>query len=240
MSTIFYTIGISLFDSLSTTYQIILFVLLLTTDKPLRNAFSFLAGISGIYFLCGLGIYLTLDQLRDLLTKFLSAAAAVSNPVYYQFEFLLGTASIAWGIWYFYRNKNRGPTRHENWMVSKLRHMNSWIAFGLGALISFTSISPQYVAALTKYAALQLVFPAAAGLIVFYNLVYASPMILILGLYLAARRGNEDDHDALHEKARLLNLHLTTWTLAGFGLFCVIDAGSYFVLGHALIQERFF
>src|ERR1700679_409382 len=123
MSTIFYTIGISLFDSLSTTYQIILFVLLLTTDKPLRNAFSFLAGIGGIYFLCGLGIYLTLDQLRDLLAKFLSSAAAVPNPVYYRWEFLLGAASIAWGIWYFHRNKNRRETRHENWMISTLRHM---------------------------------------------------------------------------------------------------------------------
>jgi hypothetical protein len=38
MSAVFYTLSISLFDSLSTTQQIIVFVLLLTTAKPLRNA----------------------------------------------------------------------------------------------------------------------------------------------------------------------------------------------------------
>ncbi|HXL72703.1 MAG TPA: hypothetical protein VN963_03675, partial [bacterium] len=73
-----------------------------------------------------------------------------------------------------------------------------------------------------------------------YNVGYALPMILILLVYLMVRRDTEDYHDTLHEKAKMLNLHLTTWTLVGFGLFSMIDAGCYFALGHALLKERYF
>ena len=78
MSTIFYSLSLSLFDSLSTTQQIIIFVLLLTTAKPLRNALSYLAGLSGAYFVCGLAGYLALDELRVFLSKFSPSTAARS------------------------------------------------------------------------------------------------------------------------------------------------------------------
>jgi hypothetical protein len=42
MTTAWFSIAISLFDSLSTTRQIIIFVLLLSTAKPLRNSLSYL------------------------------------------------------------------------------------------------------------------------------------------------------------------------------------------------------
>jgi hypothetical protein len=38
----------------------------------------------------------------------------------------------------------------------------------------------------------------------------------------------------------MLNVHLTTWALIVFGLFLMIDALCYFVLGHALLQEIVF
>ena len=65
-------------------------------------------------------------------------------------------------------------------------------------------------------------------------------MILILFLYLIVRRDTADNNDMLHEKAKMLNVHLTTWTLVGFGLFSMIDAGCYFAIGQALIKGRYF
>ena len=65
-------------------------------------------------------------------------------------------------------------------------------------------------------------------------------MILILLVYLAVRRDTDDYHDSLHEKAKILNLHLTAWTMVGFGLFSMLDAGCYFAIGHALFKERYF
>jgi hypothetical protein len=156
MSTILYTLGISLFDSLSTTLQIIVFILLLTTTKPIRNAFSYLVGLSGAYFVCGLMGYLALDQLRLLLKSFLPAQADIPNPVYYQSEFLTGMVMIGLGIWYFYWKKRRGFSGKENWILSKLRTMNSFFAFCIGVFISVTSfpVSVPYLIALGKYSTL--------------------------------------------------------------------------------------
>jgi len=242
MSAILPTISLALFDSLSTTFQIVVFVLLLTTAKPLRNAFFYLAGLSGLYFLCGFGGYFALDQLRLFLKAALPSQADVPSPVYYLSEFLMGLFFTALGQWYFYRNKKSRPSAKENWIISKLKTMNPWFAFCIGAFISVTSFpaSPPYLLALGKYSALHLDLPAVTGFILFYNLVYASPMLLILAFYLVARRDTADYHDSLHEKAKLLNVHLTTWTLAGFGLFSMLDAGCYFVFGHALLKDRFF
>jgi cytochrome c biogenesis protein CcdA len=242
MDTIFYTFSISIFDSLSTTLQIIVFTLLLTTDKPLRNALSYLAGLSGAYFVCGLGGYLALDQLRQLISQLLPSQEAIPNPLYYQSEFLTGVVMIGIGVWYFYRKKNRGWTGKENWIISKLRQMNVYFAFGIGLFISVTSfpISIPYLIVLGRYSSLHLSFPTVTGFILLYNLGYALPMVLILGLYLFFRQKTYDFHEILHEKAKMLNVQLTTWTMIGFGIFSMIDAGCYFALGHALLKERYF
>jgi cytochrome c biogenesis protein CcdA len=242
MSTIFYSLALSLFDSLSTAQQIVIFVLLLTTARPLRNALSYLAGLCGAYFVCGLAGYLALDELRLFLGKYFPSTAAISNPLYYQAELLTGIIMVALGVWYFYWKKQARPGRVENLIIVKLRTMNSLFAFGVGLFISVTSFptSIPYLVALDKYSALHLGLPAAAGYVLLYNLGYAAPMLLILILYLIARGGTDDFHDTLPEKAKMLNIQLITWTLVGFGFFSLIDAGCYFAFGQALIKGRYF
>jgi len=242
MNTIIYSILISLFDSLSTTQQIIIFVLLLSTAKPLRNALSYLAGLSGAYFVCGIAGYLTLDKLLIFLGKFFPSSVNLPNPLYYQSEFLMGIIMVAIGLWYFYRKKPERKGWTENMILSKLRTMNGIFAFCIGVFISVTSfpVSVPYLVALGRYSALHLALPAVTGFILLYNVGYASPMILIFIAYLVAVRGTAEHNDTLHKNAKLLNLHLTSWTFAGFGLFSMIDAGCYFAIGHALIKGRYF
>jgi cytochrome c biogenesis protein CcdA len=241
MNTILYSLTLSLFDSLSTTQQIIIFILLLTTAKPLRNALSYLAGLCGAYFACGLIGYLELDKLLVFLGKFFPSTFAIPDPLYYQAEFLTGLIMAALGIWYFGRKKQAWG-RVGDMIVARLRTMNGLFAFGLGVFISVSSFptSLPYLVALGRYSSLLLKLPAVIGCILIYNLGYALPMVLILFMYLIARRDTGDYHDTLHEKAKMLNVHLTTWTLVGFGLFSMIDAGCYFALGHALIKGRYF
>ena len=241
MNTIFYSLALSLLDSLSTSQQIIIFILLLTTAKPLRNALSYLAGLCGAYFVCGLAGYLELDKLLAFLGKFFPSTFAIPDPLYYQAEFLTGLIMVALGAWYL-RRKKRAWGRVGDMIIARLRTMNGWFAFGLGVFISVSSFptSLPYLVALGRYSALLLKLPAALGCILIYNLGYALPMIVILFIYLVAVRDTDDYQDTLHEKAALLNTHLITWTWAGFGLFSLIDAGCYFALGHALIKGRYF
>ncbi len=235
------TFTASLFDSLSTTFQIILFVLLLTTEKPVRNAMVYLAALSGSYFLCGFFGYFAIGQLRTLL-KALTPQGPGSNTQYYQAEFIAGFLMVVGGIGYFFWKKKKGWSGSENKLIAKLKKMNSGAALGLGLFMSVSSfpVSVPYLLVLGKCAAAQLSLSSMTGMVLFYNFGYALPMLLIFLIYLAARRGVDDIHDQLHQKAHLLNLHLTAWTLVLFGIFSMIDSGSYFIFGVALIKERYF
>jgi cytochrome c biogenesis protein CcdA len=242
MNIILYSISISLFDSLSTTLQIIIFILLLTTDNPIPNALSYLTGLSGAYFACGIVGYLALDDLRAFLGRFFPSPSSIPDAVYYQSEFLIGLMMVGFGIWFYFRKKKRGWSKTENRIISRLRSMNVWVAFVMGLLMSLSCfpVSIPYLVVLGRYSALHLELPAATGLILIYNLGYALPMVLVLAAHLKIRRDTAEYKEGLHEKAKKLNAYLTTWSLVGFGLFSMIDAGCYFTLGQALLKDRFF
>jgi cytochrome c biogenesis protein CcdA len=242
LNTIFYTLSLSLVDSLTTTQQIIIFAILLTTEKPLRNSLSYLAGLGGAYVVCGIGGYLALDELRVFLSRFFPSTTTLSDPLYYQAEFLMGVIMAAIGLWLFFRQKKAGQSRAEIFILSKLLKIKGWVAFVLGLFISVTSFpgSPPYLIALGSYSSLHLGLSAVVGFILIYNLGYVSPMILLLLIYLFARKETGNSHDSLQQQTKRLNRHLTTWVWLGFGLFSMVDAGCYFVLGHAMIRGRFF
>lgn len=240
MSVISYTLTLSLFDSLSTSQQIIIFALLLTTLKPLRNSLSYLAGLSGSYLVCGVCGYLAIGRLRAFIGTYFNSTASMSDAVYYEVELVLGIVMVFIGAVYFFRKRRPAADRYQNIIVTRLKSMSSLFAFTLGAVISVTSfpLSIPYIIALGKYASLSESLPAAVGHILLYNIGYALPMIAILLIYLYARGRTDDINDALHEKTRLLNVHLTTWAWAGVGLFSMTDAGCFFALGHSLVKGR--
>jgi cytochrome c biogenesis protein CcdA len=244
LSIILFSLSISLFDSLSTTLQIIVFVLLLTSARPVRNALCYLAGLIGVYFACGITGFLAFDHVRVYLSKskLLPSIKHISDPSYYQSEFITGIVMVAIGIWYFHKKRHARPDRVQNMIMLKLQSMNGLFVFVIGVFISITSFpfSIPYLVALGKYTSNHLGLPAAIGSIVVYNFGYALPMIVILVIYLIARRGTDDFKDTLHEKVRVLNVQLITWALAGFGLFLMIDASCYFAIGHALVKGRCF
>lgn len=241
MSTIPFTLTLSLFDSLSTAQQIIIFILLLTTVKPLRNSIAYLAGLSGAYLACGVAGYLAFEQLRVFLDRYFPSTANIPNAIYYQSELISGIVMTLIGVWYFRKKRHAPPGRTQNILIARLKAMNGFFAFSLGAFISVSSfpLAIPYIFALGKYAALHLDIRAAIGNILLYNIGYALPMIGVLSVYLYARRATDDLTDTLHEKSHVLNVQLTTWAWAGVGIFAMLDALCYFILGHALVRGRY-
>ena len=240
MNLIPYTLSLSLFDSLSTTQQIIIFALMLTTVKPLRNSLAYLAGLSGAYYACGVGGYLAFNQLREFIGKYFLSTANMSNTSYYQTELISGIVMIVIGVWFYRKKRYAPPSLSQNFIVAKLRSMNSLFAFAIGAIISITSfpLSIPYLIAIGKYSTLRMSFPGAMWNIFLYNIGYALPMLVIFIIYLYARKGTDEISDILHQKNHVLNVQLTTWTLVGVGIFSMIDAGCFFTIGHALVKGR--
>ena len=101
MTDILFTLSMSLIDSLTTTLQIIIFTLLLTTEKPLRNALSYLVGLSGAYIVCGIGGYLALDQLRQFINEHFPSQNCLPNTTLPQSELLMGLVMVAMGFGIF-------------------------------------------------------------------------------------------------------------------------------------------
>jgi cytochrome c biogenesis protein CcdA len=231
----------SLFDSLSTTLQIIVFILLLTTKKPIKNSLVYLAGLSGSYFLCGIAGFQMLDSLNEFVNRYFPSTAKLSNANYYLSELLTGVVMIIIGIWYFRKKRHAPPGKTQNFIVSRLVGMNSVFAGFVGVFMSVTSfpVSVPYILSLKKYTAIGSDMVSAVRYIFLYNVGYALPMIIIFVLYICVIKGKEDVNDVLHEKTRALNVQLTTWAFIGFGLFSIVDAVFYYLTGHALVNGRF-
>jgi cytochrome c biogenesis protein CcdA len=240
MDAIPFTLSLSLFDSLSTTQQIIIFILLLTTARPLRNSIAYLAGLCGAYFACGVGGYLAIDKLLTFIGRYIPSTGNIPDSTYYKSELISGIIMMLIGLWYYQRNRHAPLSRSQNILVARFKSMNGIFALGMGAFISVSSfpVSIPYIIALGKYASLHLDITSAVAYIMLYNIGYALPMIAILIVYLYARKKTDDLTGALQEKTRILNVHLTTWAWAGVGIFSMIDALFYFFLGHALIRNR--
>ena len=238
----FIIFALSLFDSLSTTQQIIIFALLLTTLNPIRNSLAYLAGLSGSYFLCGILGFSALDRLQSLISRFFPSTANFSDPMYYLADLVSGLVFIIIGIIYYKKQINSKKPSVENIIISRLKHMNVFFAAGIGVFISVTSFpfSIPYIVALGKLATLKLNLNVATSYIFLYNIGYALPMIIIFGIYLYARRGAENIHGRVVEKTRLLNIRLTTWMFAGLRALSVIDSLMFFITGHSLIKGRYF
>jgi cytochrome c biogenesis protein CcdA len=237
MNLFYYIFSLSLFDSISTTQQIIIFMLLLTTNKPIKNSIAYLVGLSGSYILCGIVGFFAIDKLHCLL-KYFPSTDCMSNASYYQLELISGIIMLVGGIWYYKKKRHAPADRTQNLIIIRLKSMNMLVAALIGVFISVSSfpVAIPYILALNKLVALK--SQAAIGYVLLYNLGYALPMLIIFGIYLYARRGTDDLHDKLHEKARILNVKLTSAALIGVGLLSMIDAGYFFTLGQALIKGR--
>jgi len=240
MGLIAYSLSLSLFDCLSTAQQVVLFALLLTSARPVRNALTYLSGVSGTYIICGVVGCQLFGHLQEILKR-LSLTPDMSDLSYHQTELFGGLAMALLGIWYFRRHRAPGTALAEDRLMARFGSAGSGPLFALGAFVSITTfpVSIPYLLALGKYAALRLSVLGSLRYILVYNLGYAFPMLALLAAYLLRRQNlSKLPETVTREKVRRLNVHLTSWTLVATGALAIVDSGSFLMLGHALIKGR--
>jgi len=235
-----YSFSLSLFDSLSTAQQVVLFALLLTSARPVRNALTYLVGVSGTYIACGVVGCQIFGRLQGVLKRS-SLLPDLSDGNYYRMELFGGLVMALLGIWYFRRHRAPGTALAEDRLMARFGSAGSGALFALGAFVSITTfpVSVPYLLALGKYAALHLGVLGSLRYILLYNMGYALPMFVLLAAYLLRRQKLSKHPEAVaREKVRRLNVHLTSWTLAATGGLAIVDSSSFLMLGHALIKGR--
>jgi len=243
LNQLFFIITVSLFDSFSTTQQIVVFVLILTSGRPVKNSISYLVGLTTSYFACGMLGYMALDKLNIFINKFFPLHAGVSDSTYYRMQIFIGIIFAAIGVIYFIKRKNSTKPTVEHTIISRLKNMNGLIAFMIGVIISVTGfpLSLPYIAVLGKFALLKMSMPEVVSGVILYNIFYALPMIVILVIYFfTVAAGSENIENRLNEKARRLNVKLTSAMFVGLGLLSIADSLVYFLSGHPILKTRYF
>ena len=238
---IFFMTTVALFDSFSTAQQLIIFILLLATENPLKNSLSFLLGLTGIYLAFGFFGYLQVGNINDFFKGFFPSLSEISDPTYYKIQMIAGVVFFISGPLYFYfKNKAKRPSM-ENRLVSMFKNINPRISFIIGALISLTCLpaSIPYFGAVEKLSSASISTISAFVYISFYNLVYISPMLICFVIYLIFRKKIMDIEEKLKVKADTCNIILMLLILSGTGLLFIIDSGVYYIWAEPILKSRF-
>ncbi|NNM54872.1 MAG: hypothetical protein HKM05_09140 [Spirochaetales bacterium] len=231
----------ALFDSLSTAIQIVIFVFLLSTRRPLAHALAFFAGTSLAYLACGLVFLYNREAVNAWLALFLPNMNSIPDPSYYGLQLAFGALCVVLGIVFAFRSQKQGLSPMFQRLTLLIRFLNPLTAFALGAFLSITGfpVSVPYLGALEKLGQAYGNTGAWPG-VLYYNAIYAVPMLIPLILYLLLRNHVTDIEAKLHFHTPRWGSMVNSWLTALLGLVFVLDSAAYFGWGHALLPSRFF
>jgi len=235
--TTLFIVGSALFDSVSTTQQMVILILLFSTARPVRTSLGFILGVCVAYLACGLVGLAFVDQLNAMVKLFVPNLDGVPDRSYYLAQSLMGVALLVAGpvYWWFQRRSKKAPM--ENRLLARLQKMNFGVAFVLGAVLSATSFPAAlpYVASLEKIATSALPMERV-GFVVLYNVVYGLPLLVLFVLFVALK---ESILPKLHIHVQRWNTIASIVMLSGMGLFLLVDSFAFFWTGKPILQNRF-
>lgn len=238
----FFLTTTALFDGVSTTQQIVIFLLLLATVRPVGNSMAFLAGLALTYFACGVIGVMNVDKLNALLHAMFPSLSQISDASYYQAQLIMGVIFFAIGpIYYIYKLKSKKPSA-ESRLISRLKRINPAISFLLGFLNSLTGFpgSVLYIGAIEKISLSHAGRAASVWYLAYYNILYILPMVVPFVIYILLRNHTADIEQKLHIHVNRWNRILTALLFSGMGALFIIDSAFYFITTHPLLKSKFF
>jgi hypothetical protein len=237
----FFLTTTALFDSLSTAIQIIIFVFFFSTRKPLANSLAFMAGLSLSYFGCGMLFLFKEKAINAWIAQWVPNVSSISDPRYYLLQLLGAIAFVAGGLFFGFKNWHRSTSRQNERLASFLKILNPFTAALLGVFLSVTGFpfSLPYLGALEKLSSIlgsQGAFPG----VLYYNFIYIVPLLIPLAVYLVLRKRVAGIEAKLHLHSPRWGSLLNNALSVVVGLLLTADSCVYFLLGHPLLNSKFF
>ena len=232
----------ALLDSATTGQQIVIFGLLLTTARPIANGLIYTLGLSLPYLAAGIIGYLHIDDLNRLIVRLAPMLGNVSNASYYQGELIGGIVFILIvpAVWFYrkYIRKGKPDVR----MAMLLSRINPVLSFAVGFFITVIGLPGcvVYFGALEHLTKLSLPFAGAVTSLVYYNVIYVLPMLIVLLLYILMRGKVESLEQKMHMHVMKWNNILAAVVSIGFGILYIVDAAFFLLSGHPLLKTRMF
>jgi cytochrome c biogenesis protein CcdA len=212
---------LGLLDSLNPA-TIIAMVFLLSTTNPLPRTISFLLGVGVTYFLCGLLVHLGFSSVFDYVQTFLASTWG------YVTRALLGVVLVVTSLWLYYKKSA------TNTKTPTAIHPAATFIFGVTSTISDMPTAFPYLVGLERISAANTDLITTLVLLLYYNILYALPALILLFSYLVAKQYAATVIDTIKTFFQRWMKPVTIFALSSFGVFLLVDSGVFFVSGNGL------
>lgn len=213
---------LGLLDSLNPA-TIIAMVFLLSTTQPLPRTVSFLLGVGVTYFICGLLVHLGFSSVFDYVQNFLASTWG------YVARALLGVVLVITSLWLYYRKSE------TNTKTPTAIHPVATFIFGVTSTISDMPTAFPYLVALERISAANTDLITTLFLLLYYNILYALPALILLFSYLLAKRHAAAIIENIKSFFQRWMKPVTIFALCVFGFLLLVDSSTFFISGNGLL-----
>ncbi len=214
--------GIALIDSLNPSLFVAQFFLL-TTAKPVPRILSYIAGVLTINFLGGL---LFLAGAQALIVGFLNQ---LSPSLTYGAALLLGVGLLGLGIW-----MPLTPSKNEQARQPQSLHPVHTFLLGAVVMINELTTALPYFVAIGHITSAGISGLLAVGILALYNLIFALPLFLFLGLFMVYGSRFAAQTERISAAIAVWAPRIIKYGSLLLGAFLAVDAAFFFVRGDAL------
>jgi cytochrome c biogenesis protein CcdA len=219
-------VAIAALDSLNPT-AITLQIYLLSTPKPIGRSIAFILGVFFAYWTTGLLVILGLRSL--MMTLISKANIYVPEPHIYTIQLLIGIILLTAGF-----SLESSPQTDQEKRPKKLTPDRTFLLGMAMTILEFPTALP-YLAAIEQIARAKLEVLSLMGVLGLYNLVFVSPLIMLLSIYMLF---HQQSAALLHQ----INRSIAIWSpkilralLLGLGILLILDSIAY-SFGHSFIK----
>jgi cytochrome c biogenesis protein CcdA len=213
---------LGLLDSLNPA-TIIAVVFLLSTTNPLPRTMSFLLGVGVTYFVCGLLIHFGFSSVFDYVQNFLASTWG------YVIRALLGVILVVTSLWLYYK-KSETTTK-----TPAVIHPAATFVFGFTSTISDMPTAFPYLVGLERISSANTDLITTLFLLLYYNILYALPALILLFSYLLARKHAATVIDNIRVFFQRWMKPVSVVALSIFGVLLLLDSGAFFVSGDGFL-----
>lgn len=209
--------GIAALDSLNPSLFFAQFYLL-TTPRPVMRILSYIAGVLTINVLGG---WLILNNARVVITEII---ASINPQVLMIFQVIAGLALILFGVLY--------KASHTTEQEKKPHSLHPLYTFGFGMLVMLNEITTAlpYFVAIEQIAQAEMHFIGNLVALAVYNVIFALPLLVFLGLFLLYQKRFEAGIAVVRKWSEIWIPRIVKVAATAFGAFLILDAGSRLIL----------
>jgi cytochrome c biogenesis protein CcdA len=221
--------AIAILDSLNPT-AISIQVILLSTRNAIPRTLAFILGVFLAYWVGGVAIALGLGQvISNFLSRFRWNDFA---DILYLVQFILGIILLTVA----YRMKT---TPYEPKSLDRNKSLTPFSAMGIGIIATASDLPTAlpYLAAIERILKAQVDFSTLMGLLIFYNLVFILPLLILLGIYICLKSKAMKLMEKINWQFCRLAPKLIKGLLIIIGVFLIAESTRY---GAELLMSRIY